>query len=162
MKIDRLSGRYCVRRLKTDDIEMIYQLSCRNKIFYKYHPPFVTSESIREDIYALPPGKNDKDKYYIGFFQEEKLVAVMDLILDYPGESIAFIGLFMMNIEYQGRGIGSNIIRECFDYLKQMDYKSVQIGVDQHNPQSNAFWRKNGFTEIGESEYIRMEKVLKM
>ena len=28
----------------------------------------------------LPPGKSIEDKYYIGFYQEGKLIAVMDLI----------------------------------------------------------------------------------
>lgn len=36
----------------------------------------------------------------------------MDLILDYPEKEIAFIGLFMTNIQYQNKGIGSEIISE--------------------------------------------------
>lgn len=37
----------------------------------------------------------------MGFFDNEILVAVMDLILSYPVEDTAFIGLFIMNVEYQ-------------------------------------------------------------
>ena len=101
------SGCYDVRKLDQRDIELIYGVSCKNKQFYSYHPPFVTRESIQEDMCALPPGKSGEDKYYIGFFDGDALVAVMDLILAYPAEDTAFIGLFMMNAEYQKRGIGS-------------------------------------------------------
>ena len=39
-----------------------------------------------------------EDKYYLGFFAGDELVAVMDLILNYPKADIAFIGFFMMNV----------------------------------------------------------------
>lgn len=160
MQIEQLSEIFHVRGLNNEDIDQIYDLSCRNTIFYQYHPPFVTRESILEDMRALPSGKNEDDKFYIGFFQREKLVAVMDLILDYPEKHIAFIGLFMMNMEYQGQGIGSKIIQESLTYLKKLGYRSSRLGVDQNNPQSYAFWNKNGFKVISKDEYIRMEKDL--
>lgn len=160
MKIECLSSVFAVRRLNTEDVELIYGLCCKNKIFYQYHPPFVTKESIKEDMRALPLGKEYQDKYYIGFFENETLVAIMDLILDYPAKNIAFVGLFMMNWEYQRRGIGSKIIAECAKYLWTLGFNKIRLGVDKGNPQSNAFWKKNGFTIASEDEYILMELVL--
>ena len=110
MNIKLLSNTFDVRRLNIEDTELIYNLSCKNKIFYQFHPPFVTRESIQEDIRALPPGKDYSDKYYVGFFKKETLIAIMDLILDYPMKNIAFIGLFMMDFEYQNKSLGSEII----------------------------------------------------
>lgn len=160
MEIDLLSNIYDVRRLNTEDIDMIYDLSCKNKIFYQYHPPFVTKESIQEDMRALPPGKDYKDKYYVGFFENDALAAIMDLILDYPTKNIAFIGLFMMNSEYQNKGLGSKIISECAKYLKTLGFNTIRLGVDKGNPQSNAFWKKNGFVITDEDAYTVMELVL--
>jgi RimJ/RimL family protein N-acetyltransferase len=160
MDIDLLSNTFDVRRLGEEDIDMIYDLSCKNEIFYQYHPPFVTRESIREDMSALPPDKEHKDKYYVGYFENKTLVSVMDLILDYPEKKIAFVGLFMMNSEYQGKGIGSKIIEECCKYLKTLGFEKIRLGVDKGNPQSNAFWKKNGFITVSEAEYTLMELVL--
>ena len=84
MKIKDLSKTFYVRKLDKDDIELIYDLSCKNHIYYQYHPPFVTRESILDDMKALPPGKSYDDKYYIGFFENDSLVAIMYIILDYP------------------------------------------------------------------------------
>ncbi|MBD4339791.1 GNAT family acetyltransferase, partial [Xanthomonas citri pv. citri] len=89
------SKKYKVRTLDIHDVDTIYDMSCKNEIFYQYHPPFVTKESIVEDMSALPPNKRSDDKYYIGFFEGDSLVANMDLILGYPADEIAFIGLFM-------------------------------------------------------------------
>jgi RimJ/RimL family protein N-acetyltransferase len=160
MDIDLLSNTFDVRRLGEEDIDLIYDLSCKNEIFYQYHPPFVTRESIRADMRALPPNKEYQDKYYVGYFANKTLVSVMDLILDYPENKIAFVGLFMMNLEYQGKGIGSKIIVECCKYLKTLGFDKIRLGVDKGNPQSNAFWKKNGFITVSEVEYIIMELVL--
>ena len=70
------SNRYKVRKLEQKDIDLIYALCCGNKLFYQYHPPFVTKESIGKDMDTLPPGKGYEDKYYIGFFKKDGLVAV--------------------------------------------------------------------------------------
>lgn len=160
MEITMLSRSFRVRSLNSADLEKIYTLSCGNEIFYQYHPPFVTRESILEDMEALPPNKGYEDKFYIGFFDGEQLAAVMDLIRDFPEKKTAFIGLFMMDKSYQGKGVGSKIIGECIDYLRKVGFIAVKLGVDKGNPQSFAFWRKNGFVITAEDAYIRMEKTL--
>lgn len=160
MRIEQLSSTFTVRRLDAKDVETVYDLSIRNEIFYQYHPPFVTRESILRDMEALPPGKEPGDKFYIGFFKGELLVAVMDLILAYPDQNTGFIGLFMMNSKYQNKGIGSRIIAEFAECLKMSGFKKIRLGVDKGNPQSNAFWKKNGFAVTGKGEYIIMELAL--
>ena len=106
----------------------------------------------------LPPGKTYEDKFYIGFFKNNRLIALMDLILDFPSNDIAFIGLFMMSKEFQGKGIGSFIIGECTSCLRKEGFVSIQLGTDRENPQSNSFWSKNHFHKINEkSDYIIRE-----
>ena len=160
MDIRLLSKKYKVRTLGIHDVDTIYEMCCKNEIFYQYHPPFVTKESIVADMSALPPNKRSDDKYYIGFFEGDSLVANMDLILGYPVDEIAFIGLFMTNIHDQNKGVGSNIIGDVCNYLGQLGYQKVRIGVDKGNPQSNSFWKKNGFYMISEKEYHVMELAL--
>lgn len=61
-----------------------------------------------------------------------------------------YIGFFMMKRELQGVGIGSGIISEVLGYLKKQGFEKCQLGIDKDNPQSNYFWRKNGFEVIRE------------
>ena len=161
MNIIALSEKYHVRRLDTDDLNDIYRLSCKNPMFYQYHPPFVTKESILEDMRALPLEKSMDDKYYVGFFEKSELVAIMDLILDYPKKDTAFIGLFMLNAQYQGKGIGSRIMDEVIACLTENEYKEIRLGVDKGNPQSYAFWTKNGFVPVEERKYVLMRRTLR-
>lgn len=156
----RLSSNYNVRKLTANDVDIIYELCCKNSIFYQYHPPMVTYDSIMEDMSVLPPNKTLEDKYYIGLFEDESLVAIMDLIIGYPQDNIAFIGFFMTNILIQGKGIGSSIISECITYLKKCGITKIKLGVDKGNPQSFHFWSKNQFLkdESYNGDYIMMER----
>ena len=142
----KLSKRYAARKLTTNDADAIYELCRRNTLYYEYHPPFVTLESVLEDMTILPPNKTLADKYYVGFWSEEGLIAVMDVIDGYPQDGIAFIGFFMTDISVQGKGVGSEIISECAAYLKECGFNKMRLGVDRGNPQSSHFWRKNRFT----------------
>lgn len=149
MDVKKLSSVYSVRKLTDADMERIYTLSLGNPMFYRYCPPAVTRESIDRDLKALPPRTTPEDKFYVGFFEAEKLVAVMDLILHYPNAGTAFIGLFMMDKAFQGRGIGSQIVRECFAYLRALGFSAVRLCFAKGNPQSEAFWQKNGLKRTG-------------
>ena len=100
MELEALSKRFFVRALETEDVDIIYDLCSKNKLFYEFHQPFVTRESILDDRNTLPPGKSKEDKAYIGLFDGDTLVAVMDLILGYPTEEIVWIGFFMMDTAY--------------------------------------------------------------
>lgn len=151
MEIQLLSNQYTVRDLLPADVDMIYDMLKSNTIFYKYHPPMVTVESILEDMKAIPLNKGYDDKHYVGFFCGDTLVAVMDLIEHYPQCGTALLGFFAVNTDLQGAGIGTKIISECISYLTQLGYEKVRLGIDRGNPQSRAFWLKNCFVFTGEA-----------
>ena len=149
-----LSSRYGARRLCDSDVGAVYRPSAGNPIFYKYCPPCVTLESIREDMKVLPPGKSGEDKFYVGFFDGSMLIAVMDLIL------------FMVDFASQGKGTGTAIIEECRCFLKRQGLRRARLGFAKGNCQSEAFWTKNGFVRTGEEvnngsyTAVVMERVL--
>ena len=147
-----LSTHYDVRRLDEKDAESILLLCRQNEQFYRYSEAEVTREQVLNDLHITPPGINHKDKYYVGFYDREELIAVMDLIDGYPEADIAYIGFFMMKKDLQGQGNGTTIIAEASAYLKQTGKTAVRLGIDHGNPQSAHFWKKNGFHVIRESE----------
>ncbi|MBQ3560076.1 MAG: GNAT family N-acetyltransferase [Agathobacter sp.] len=149
MEIQKLSKKYMVRKLNDIDIDKIYEVMQGNPMYFQYCPPMATAQSIAEDMDALPPRTTYDDKHYIGYFEGEKLVAVMDLILNFPNKETAFVGFFMMNTAYQGKGIGTEIFEECCKTLAEEKYHYIRLGFVKGNPQSEAFWIKNGFVRTG-------------
>ena len=168
MKLDitLLSGRFSVRRLTAADAAAMLALAEKNTVYYRYHRPGASLEDMREGLTALPDGKTAADKYYVGFFDGETLAALLDLVLDYPDAGTAFIGLFMLDTAYQGHGIGSEILSEAAALLARSGCRKLRLAIDKGNPQSEAFWTKNGFALTGEeypndfSAYLPMERIL--
>jgi len=149
MEIELLSKEYRIKRIEEVDILEVYALCKSNPLFYQYCPPFVTIDSIREDLTALPKGKTLEDKYFLGFYKDELLVAVMDLISGYPNAKTAFIGFFMLDQRMQGKGVGTALITEVCQYFKETGFSFVKLGYVKGNPQSEAFWTMNHFEKTG-------------
>ena len=146
-----LSKKYEVRKMKDSDAEHILNLCSGNAQFYRYCEAEPTIEQVLNDLHIVPPNISMSDKYYVGFYEDKALVAVMDLIDGYPYADIAYIGFFMMNPTYQGNQIGTAIIRDVMDYLRSIGKTAVRLAIDKGNPQSTHFWKKNGFEIISEA-----------
>ena len=149
LKVDNLSRKYAVKLLSDKDVAAVYNLCSKNTPYYDFCPPFVTPESIEADMAALPPGKTANDKFYLGYFDNDNLTAVMDLILGYPDEETAYVGFFMTDVSVQGKGVGSAIISEMSQFICSQGYSDIQLGWVKDNPQAEHFWHKNGFRETG-------------
>lgn len=150
--VNRLSRRYRVRVLDVSDLEDIFELCQGNTLFYRYCEAQPTREQILSDMRITPPGVDHRDKYYIGFYQDGDLVAVMDLIDGYPAPEIAFIGFFMVDVRYQGKQVGTAIISELAACLRADGKTALRLAIDKGNPQSTHFWQKNGFRVLSEVE----------
>ena len=155
IQIEKLSDAYTIRRLTDADVPMLYAWMLRNDQYFKYCGGSTTPERVRQDLTLCPPGTTPARKHYVGFFDADTLVAVMDLIDGYPDADTAFIGFFMMNKDLQGQGTGTMIVREVLAALRVLGYTAVRLGIDKENPQSNHFWRKNGFTVLREAAQER-------
>lgn len=151
LDVKSFSDKYSVRKLAESDAETVAALCSKNTLYYEYCPPFVTRESVIDDMKALPPGKTFDDKYFAGFFDGDKLIAVLDLIVGYPNDKIAFVGFFMTDASIQGRGAGTEIIDCLCRYFSSVGFDSVRLAWVKGNPQAEHFWLKNGFKKICES-----------
>ncbi len=155
LKLDNLakiSAQYAVRRLGDADVAQIYGLLASNSLFYRYCPPPPTPQRVQQDMALLPPGKTAREKYFLGWFDGAALVAVGDVVCGYPDSECAFIGLFMTAVPLQGRGVGSAIVKELLEFLRRQGFARARLCYAGGNPQSEAFWRKNGFLPTGDEK----------
>ena len=157
-----ISNKYIVKNIEENDIDNVYNLCKNNPTYYKYCPPDVSKDSIKEDMYALPKNKTFEDKFYVGIYDSDNLIGVLDLILDYPNVDSAFIGFFMIGKEYQGNGIGTNIVTDLVEYLKNIGYIEVNLAYAKGNEESESFWLKNSFEKTGQEIEKDMYTAVKM
>ena len=152
IELSKLSSRYDVRRMCDADAEAVLNFCKQNEQYYRFCGKEPSIELILHDLHTAPPDISPSDKYYIGFYDGNTMVAIMDLIDGYPAGANAYIGFFMMNKKLQGRQNGSAIIQETCCYLKKAGFAAVRLAIDKGNPQSTHFWKKNGFCVVKEVE----------
>lgn len=145
-----LSKRFSVKRLEECDVTEVYNLCRENVLYYQYCPPFVTEKSILCDMRALPLDKEMRDKYYVGYYDDTKLIAVMDFIMGFPDRETIYIGFFMTDVSIQNNGVGSQLIEEMIAYLGNTGISKIRLGWVRGNLQAENFWHKNKFVETGE------------
>ena len=80
MQIEHLSSDYRVSLLSKKDVPKIYQLYQGNPLYFEHMKTQPTLENTEEDLIILPPGKQKQDKFFVGFWEKEELIAVLDLI----------------------------------------------------------------------------------
>lgn len=144
-----ISFPYTVKKFSEEDLPDILSLCQGNPTYYHHMKMTPTLENLRETLTALPQGKTIEDKYFVGFYQEKTLVALLDLIMGYPDANTAFIGWFMMNQSFQGTGRGTAIITELLSFLKKEGFRYVRLGYVKGNSESKGFWTKNQFLPTG-------------
>ncbi len=150
---DALSTDYDVRRITEGDITAVYDLCRANRRYYRYMKTEPTKRNLTEVISEMPEGTDAAQKNFLGFYDADgKLVAILDLITDYPQAGSAFIGWFMVEAELQGQGIGSQIFADIRASLEAQGYTELALGVIKENEPAIEFWEKQGFVLTGEEK----------
>ncbi|MQS75681.1 GNAT family N-acetyltransferase [Companilactobacillus halodurans] len=150
IKIEDLSKKFQVKKLTPSDASTVLNLANSNSSYYNFCPPRPTRHSILEDINVVPADKTQDDKYFVGFYQDNKLIAILDMIMKYPDEITAWIGFFMVNADNQKKGVGSLIMGELLPILKQSGLKQVELAYPKGNSISEKFLKKNKFEKTGQ------------
>ena len=152
--IQSLGTDFDVRRIGENEISAVYRLCKTNKRFYGYLGFVPTRESLTEIISEAENEDGDEKKYLVGFYDEGRLVAVLDLITSYPDAKSAFIGWFMVDGELQKQGIGSRIIADVRAALKGWGFTNIELGCVKENVEAISFWEGMGFKPTGEEKTV--------
>ena len=56
--------------------------------------------------------------------------------------------------DHHGAGIGPALMQHCLDEARCENFKAMYLGVWEHNPRAQAFYRKWGFERVGEHVFL--------
>ena len=152
LDIDSLSTSHEVRRITESDISDVYNLCKSNQKYYECTNTAPTVESLTEIISRIPDGVDQGNKHFVGFYEKDKLVALLDLITGFPEKDDAFIGWFMVDGQMQRQGIGSRIFADVRAAMAGQGYDYLALSCEKANKEAIAFWKAQGFKATKEDE----------
>ncbi len=151
LDINALSTSHRVQRLTEADIAEVYALCKSNMKYYGYTNSAPTVESLTQIISRVPEGAREGSKHFVGFYEGDRLVALLDLITGYPEKDDAFIGWFMVDGALQRQGIGSRIFADVRAAMSARGYDYLALSCEKGNTEAEAFWKAQGFKAVKEN-----------
>jgi diamine N-acetyltransferase len=64
-------------------------------------------------------------------------------------KSVELVRLYVSR-EWLGRGVGAALMRVCISEAMEQDYRTIWLGVWEHNSRARDFYQKWNFREVGE------------
>ena len=151
-----MTGQYKIIKLEPGDYykcSNIWDMSKNPDRTKKWHDDLLSGNRITF-VYT----ENDE------FFGEGSLVLKND-DPDYtiPHKRI-YLTRMIVKAEYRNRGIGGIIVDYLINYVKQLGFEEMSVGVDIVNLNARHLYEKKGFTDVifqGEDEYGEYVKLIK-
>ncbi len=140
------------------DFVTLDNLSIYESIFYCNEEYFLITDghiASRQDCIDTMEYSNNflsGKSFCIGFSYEDKPVAFLSIIEEYPEKETLYIGLFLMNEHFKRKGIGTKIITGLINEAFKADYKSLKLSVQENNISGYSFWKRLGFKVTDKTE----------
>ena len=142
-----------MRPISADLEEDDYRVRCSNEYYYmrsEGHLP--TREACKKDRYCLPEDANPADQLYFGLYAGSECRAIVELLGPYPDEGVLQLAWLILDASYHRRGLGSWIMKIIFREAKMAGFDTIRLCCYDVNERGKAFWKKQGFTFLRESE----------
>jgi ribosomal protein S18 acetylase RimI-like enzyme len=109
-----------------------------------------TLEAVDDFFTATAPGIALKDKYGFGFYVDEKIVGVADVVHGWNAPHKSHIGLLLIQPKFQRHGYGRAALDHIEILARGLGSTVLRIGVIANNKDAFAFWQRVGFVRNGE------------
>ncbi|MCC5672908.1 GNAT family N-acetyltransferase [Kocuria rhizophila] len=114
-----------------------------------------------EILSTLPPGLAREQKYDVGLFRGPTLVAMADVIRNFPEVHHAHIGLLLVRQGHQGKSLGRAMHDAVTNLVSDWpEVTTLRLGIVETNAASAVgFWRALGYEPTGETAPYENDEV---
>jgi diamine N-acetyltransferase len=70
-----------------------------------------------------------------------------------PGEAVE-IQRFYVSSRHHGHGVARRLMEAAMETAREMEGELVWLGVWEHNARAIGFYRKHGFVDVGEQDFV--------
>lgn len=146
-----LPSGFTIRPLSpADDRALMIELSDACRDFHELINGSYDAEREVEDIFlGLPPKRTLADKIVWGIARDDgRLAGVIELVRGYPDADCLWLGLLLFRPERRGAGLGVAVMSGLERWAAESGFRSLGLGVVEHNESAVRFWLSRGFVEF--------------
>lgn len=110
----------------------------------------VSIQTLKEDMNSCPPNTHKDAKQFKLISANSLIIGLIDYIVSYPDDDSVYIGLVLIDKQYQGQGMGTKVISKFEDFIKKLGFIYIQLGVVDENTQAMKFWTSLHYKKLEE------------
>jgi diamine N-acetyltransferase len=133
--------------------------------FRDTYSPFNTPENMEAhvaekfDLDTIESELQKTDYQHIVIENEEALIGFAKLVLNHAEGDLEVNGAieiqrFYILPEYKGQNLGRKLMDFCCKWASQQGFKTIWLGVWEHNPNAFAFYTRMGFEQYGSHVFV--------
>ncbi|AKP63808.1 acetyltransferase [Levilactobacillus koreensis JCM 16448] len=148
-----------VRPLTHADDDLIYQFQAAHPDYFDHfqdHP--VTRQEAIQDVTDVPLNAQADQKAYLGVFEGDELVVLVDLIIDYPLPSLVWLGMWLP-AKSLATAQSAAYYWSLVKTLRTADAVQLQLSVFMGDRKMKEFWDDLGLTAVQTTTVVRGERV---
>ena len=126
---------YTFHSVTSENQQAAYSIYQKNQAYFALTKETPSIEQLMRDMTVLPPS----------VAQEQKPIAIMDYLVDYPQEGTAYIGLLLVGERRKGHG--QAIYQQVEQDWRLKGISLVSLAVIEENTAGRSFWESQGFKE---------------
>lgn len=139
----------------TEADEELYHFYQHQIEYFEMESQEVTFQYLQEDMKS-PEGFEKEEHFHYKIYDHQDMIGYIDYMIGYRfhmihDNSYMWIGLFLVDQNYQRQHYGKRIIKDIIDMHPHLTH--VQLACLQNNPKGLAFWKALGFQSISKSSY---------
>lgn len=141
---------------QADDESRLQNFLERCSDYYVLHEGRPTpKDAARHELSAVPDGRSAADVRVIGLTAAGgDLVAIAQLLRDYPAKDDWWIGMLLVAPSERCRGVGTLLFEHVMRIVRAEGARSVQLVVSSRNPRAKKFWEGLGFVPTRRLERV--------
>ncbi len=155
-------GTIVFRRAVQADAKALLDLAART--YYETFAPVNTPENMRaymSGAFTLPQIEaelgDSRATFYVGELNATMIAYAKLVAGEVPecvtGEAPVELSRFYVDRHWHGSGVARALMEKCLDEAKRGGFKTMYLGVWEHNRRAQAFYRKWDFVRVGEHTF---------
>lgn len=147
-----------VRPLTHADDDLIYAFQAAHPAYFNHfqdHP--VTRNEAIQDVTDVPMNAMPDQKAYLGIFQGDQLVVLVDLIIDYPLPSLVWLGMWMTDDQLATEQ-AADYYRSLVAKLRAAGAVQLQLSVFMGDREMKRFWEGRQLQAIQTTTVVRGDR----
>ena len=120
--------------------------------FKKYLDEAFNDKKIREEF-------NENDSQFFKVVEAEKIIGYARLrknneVTHLIGRSNMELQRIYVDALWQGKDIANQLLKVCEEYVQQLGIEWIWLGVWEHNPKAQHFYKKHGYEKFSEHKFM--------